>query len=84
VQVSQQIVNMLYAYRQAHHVFAHASLGQLFSIELAVRGGGGVCRQRLRIANIDQTREELQRVEKACTRSARLAITGFQAKRQDA
>jgi hypothetical protein len=44
---------------------AHAGLGQLVRVELAVRGGRRVAGQRLGVADVDQPREELQRVLEA-------------------
>ena len=65
VQIGQQIVDVLDTDRQAHGFLAHAGLLQLFGIELAVGGGRRVRGQRLGVADVDQAREQLQRVLEA-------------------
>ena len=69
-----QVVDVLNAHRQAHHVFAHAGLGEFLGVELAVRGRCRVRGQRFGIANIDQAGEQLQRIQKAGTGGAAFAI----------
>ena len=53
---------MLDADRQADHVFRDTGLGQFFGRQLAVRGRCRVAGQRLAVADIDQTGDQLQRV----------------------
>ena len=84
VQVSQQIVNVLNANRQAHRVFRYAGLDQFFRRKLAVGGRSRVRSQRFGIANIHQACEYLQRIEEGGTGFAGFALGGFHAKRQQA
>jgi hypothetical protein len=65
LQVGQQVVAVLDADRQAHRIHRHAGFRQLFLIELAVRGGGRMAGQRLGVADIDQAREQLERILEA-------------------
>ena len=70
---------MLDAHRQAHHAFAHTRLGQFFWVELAVCGGRRVRGQGLGIADVHQTGEQLQCVEEARARGARVGIAALEA-----
>ena len=56
---------MLDADRQANHVFRYAGLFQLFGRELAVGGAGRVAGERFGVADVDQTRDQLQRILEA-------------------
>ena len=73
-QVGLQVIDVLDADRQAHHAFAHTGLGQFFGVELAVGGGCWVRGQRLRVANVDEAREELQSIQEARTGRARVGV----------
>jgi hypothetical protein len=77
--IGQQVVDVLDADRQAHHVFAHAGLGQFLGRQLAVRGGGRVAGQRLGVADVDQAGEQLQRILEARAGRAGRRRPGLQA-----
>src|SRR5690606_18450772 len=64
-QVGKDVVDMLDADGQAHHVAWYAGLLQSLVAELAMGGGRRVAGQRLGIADIDQAHYQLQRVDEA-------------------
>src|SRR5690606_15415301 len=61
-EVGENVVDMLNADRQADHVFRHAGCRELFRVELAVRGRGRVAGERLGVADVHQTQNQLQGV----------------------
>lgn len=74
LQICLQVIDMLDANRQAHHVLRDAGFGQFGRIELAVGGRCRMGRQRFGVADIHQPREQLQRIEHPRTGGARVGV----------
>uniref|UniRef100_A0A0N4ZJU5 NAD-specific glutamate dehydrogenase n=1 Tax=Parastrongyloides trichosuri TaxID=131310 RepID=A0A0N4ZJU5_PARTI len=70
LQIGDQVVDVLDADGQAHRVLGHARLLQFVRRQLAVGGRGRVADQRLGVADVDQTGEDLHRVLEAGARLA--------------
>src|SRR4051812_24111254 len=66
-QVGEQVVDVLDAERQPDRLLADARLVELGRRELPMRRRRRMRRQRLGVTDVDQPREELQRVEEART-----------------
>ena len=70
IQVGDDVLHVLDAYRETDEVFAQVCVGQLFGRKLAVGGRRRVDDERLRIAHVGEQRVELDVVD---DRQARLA-----------
>ena len=62
LQIGFQIVDVFDADGQAHHVLGHACKHQFLRSQLAVRGGRRMAGERLGIAYVYETSEQLQRI----------------------
>ncbi len=62
IEIGEQVVDMLNADRQSHGFLADAGLAQFVGRKLAVRGGSRVGGERFGVADIDEPREQAQRV----------------------
>lgn len=63
-QVSDEVVDVLDADGEAHHVFRNAGGFEFLSIQLAVRGARWMGRKRFGVADIDEAGEKSQGVDK--------------------
>src|ERR1700759_601149 len=67
LEVGDQILDVLQTDRQAHRVLRDPGLGQFLRRQLSMRGRGRMGGKRAYIAYVYQTREQLQRIQKART-----------------
>ncbi len=63
-QIGEDIVDMLDADGQTHHVSRHTGPGQLFVIQLPVSGGCRMTGQRFGVADVHQPQNQPQRMMK--------------------
>src|SRR5947209_10189796 len=68
LEIGDDVAYVLDADRKPDHLGRNAGLALLFGGHLAVRGRSGVTRKRLRVADIDEPLDQLQRVVKRTAR----------------
>src|SRR5438105_3970513 len=62
VEIADNVVDVLDADAEPDHFRPYAGLRLLLRRHLPVRGGGGMAGQRLRVAHVDESLDELERV----------------------